>query len=195
MEEEQEESLAQQRQRRRTVAAAEPPAAAAPEGGTVGTTGTEAPPCEAVPLAEADEVEAFRRRTQLPAMPGHFSLFKAAPVQSPAVAGRPPQLLPRVPAANEPQQGATLSASSDASACSLPQLGYGAGAGGLRLPGSIAGTASSQAALSAPLAAVIRSIEAGKLPWGVLFAVNGGWAWLGLVQHSMACKAEAGTRP
>lgn len=140
-----------QPQRRRTAPPAEPAAAAAAEGASVRTTSGRAvrPPrgrqaeaaavtspdlaaAEAAQVAEWEAVEAFRRQTQLPSMPGSLSLFKAAPVAAlpqappPLHLGQPALLLP----GGAVQQGGTASCetSSDASAYSQPQPGLAPGA-------------------------------------------------------------------
>jgi transcription elongation factor Elf1 len=170
-----EEEGQQQRQRRRPAAAAPEPAAAAAAaeeeqrtisgrpvrpprsrlGEAAAVTSPELAAAEAAQLAEAEAVEAIRRQTQLPTVPG-LSLFKAAPVAVPAPV-LPPVLLQQAPLLPTTQQGTTLSTSSDASAYSQPAAGAqpAGGAGGA--------TASSlPAAYGVPVHSVLGSgIDAG----------------------------------
>lgn len=101
-------------------------------GEAAAVTSPELAAAEAAQLAEAEAVEAIRRQTQLPTVPG-LSLFKAAPVAAPTPV-LPPLLLPQAPPLplSTMQQGATLSTSSDASAYSQPAVGAqpAGGAGG-----------------------------------------------------------------
>ena len=140
-----------QRQRRRPAPAAPEPAVAAAAaaeeeqrtisgravrpprsrlGEAAAVTSPELAAAEAAQLAEAEAVEAIRRQTQLPTVPG-LSLFKAAPVAVPAPV-LPPVLLPQAPPLPMMQQATTLSTSSDASAYSQPAAGAqpAGGAGG-----------------------------------------------------------------
>lgn len=173
VDEEQEESLARQRQRRHPAASTAATAAAEAEAAAAAAVVAALPRPEAAasaaplapPLAE-DNVEAeVRRRTQLPTMPAHLSLFKAAPMGAAAAALQPSLLLPPVP---QQQQGATLSTSSDASALSQPQLAT------LMVPGG--------AAASYFNAAVLSGIQAGlaQLPVPGVPAPSAMAAWAAL---------------
>lgn len=109
-------------------------------GESAAVTSPDLAAAEAAQVAEYEAVEAIRRQQQLPLLPGSLSLFKAAPTPPPAVASV------AVPLVTVQQQGAALSASSDASAYSQPPSATAATAhlaasGGIcSLQGVLAGT-------------------------------------------------------
>lgn len=193
-----------QRQRRRTAPSvmAEPPAAAAAAaapsdeqrttsgravrpprsrlGEAAAVTSPELAAVEAAQLAEAEAVEAIRRQTQLPALPG-LSLFKAAPLAAPAPA-LAPVLLPQVPPLPALQQGTTLSTSSDASAYSQPQQGAMAAGGAGGATASSLPTAYGFPLESLQLLAATMDAGLAMLP-GVPLPVTALGAWPATPQH------------